>query len=76
MLNNLEKIKVIEYRLSNIQDIYRANLINISNPDSITSESDYQLDYCYQLKLDLELKIEALEKEKASIDYEAINDII
>lgn len=67
MINNLEKIKMIEYRLLNLQDVYQANLINISNPESITSESDYQIDECYKLKLDLELKIEALNKEKAAL---------
>lgn len=64
MISNQEKINIIENKIAYFQEVYDANLINIANPDTITSESDYQMDRCIEIKNDLEVKINALFEEK------------
>lgn len=67
MIDNLEKIQIVNYKLSNLYDIYEATLIMLDNPQSFEADSDCTIEEASQFKLDLELQIEALKTVKESL---------
>jgi hypothetical protein len=66
-MNNIEKIEIINNKISRLNDIYQANLINIEKIDEMGPEPDYGIDECYKIKQNLELKMQALEQEKQAL---------
>jgi hypothetical protein len=66
-MNNIEKIEIINNKISRLDDIYQANLINIEKIDEMGPEPDYGIDECYKIKQNLELKMQALEQEKQAL---------
>lgn len=68
MINFEDKINAISDKIVMLQEIYDANMVSINHPDTIIpGESDYDLSRCLETKLELELKINALESEKLAL---------
>lgn len=67
MISNEDRIKIINNKIYDLNAIYQANLINIEKIDEMGPEPDYGIDECYRIKTELELKIQALEEERASL---------
>ena len=66
-INNEEKIKIINDKISQLYEVYQANLINIEKINDMGPEPDYGIEKCYEIKQNLEFKIEALEEEKQAL---------